>query len=73
MTPKKEVTKKYTRLPPPQAVPFKGFDFARISSREPVAKKLGEFLKKCRESRFFTVGLIRAEWGEGKTDAYERY
>lgn len=69
----KETTKKYKRLPPPQAVPFKGFDFAKIKSREPVARKLEEFLKKSRETKFFTVALIRAEWGEGKTDAYERY
>jgi len=73
MNSNKITTKKYKRLPPPQAVPFKGFDFAKIDSREPVAKKLEEFLKKSRETSFFTVGLIRAEWGEGKTDAYERY
>jgi len=69
----KETTKKYVRLPPPQAVPFTGFDFAKIRSREPVAEQLREFMKRTREAKFFTTGLVIAEWGEGKTDAYGRY
>jgi len=69
----KETTKKYIRLPPPQAVPFTGFSFAKIESREPIAEKLREFMKRTREANFFTTGLVIAEWGEGKTDAYERY
>ena len=69
----RETTQKYVRLPPPQAVPFTGFRFAKIKSREPTAKRLKEFMKRTKETNFFTTGLIIAEWGEGKTDAYERY
>lgn len=69
----KEITQKYVQLPPPQAVPFIGFDFAKIKSREPVADQLREFMKRTRETSFFTTALIIAEWGEGKTDAYQRY
>jgi|Deesub1362B_J571_1020462.scaffolds.fasta_scaffold00334_14 hypothetical protein len=68
-----ETTQKYVQLPPPQAVPFTGFHFAKIKSREPVAQRLKEFMKRTKETDFFTTGLIIAEWGEGKTDAYERY
>jgi len=68
-----EITQKYVQLPPPQAVPFTGFHFAKIKSREPVAKRLKDFMKRTREAEFFTTGLIIAEWGEGKTDVYERY
>ena len=68
-----ETTKKYLRLPPPQAVPFTGFNFAKIKSREPVAEQLREFMRRTKESDFFTTGLVFAEWGEGKTDVYERY
>ena len=74
MTPgKKEVTKKYVQLPPSQAVPFTGFSFAKIESREPVAKKLKTFVRRTREEKFFSTGLIIAEWGEGKSDCFERY
>jgi len=69
----KEVTKKYVQLPPPQAVPFTGFSFAKIESREPVAKKLKTFMKRTREEKFFNTALIIAEWGEGKSDCFERY
>jgi len=69
----REITKKYIRLPPPQAVPFTGFHFARIKSREPIAEQLKEFMKRTKETNYFTTGLIIAEWGEGKTDAYQRY
>lgn len=68
-----ETTKKYNRLPPPQAVPFTGFHFAKIKSREPVAERLKDFTRRTKEADFFTTALIIAEWGEGKTDAFERY
>ena len=73
MTARSDVTKKYKRLPPPQAVPFAGFKFARIPSREPVEKLLRQYLKRAREARSLTVALLKAEWGEGKTDAFNRY
>jgi len=57
----KETTQKYVQLPPPQAVPFTGFHFAKIKSREPVAQRLKEFMKRTKETDFFTTGLIIAE------------
>ncbi|MEM3760140.1 MAG: hypothetical protein QXZ02_03395 [Candidatus Bathyarchaeia archaeon] len=66
-------TIKYVRLPPPHPVPFAGFKFAKIPSREPVENRLKQILKKTREATSLTVTIIKAEWGEGKTDAFERY
>ena len=70
---KEELIKKYRRLPPLTGIPFVGFDFARIESRTPVEKRMREFLKICKEGKFLNVAIVRAEWGEGKTDAFERY
>ncbi|MEM3713957.1 MAG: hypothetical protein QXF82_03300, partial [Nitrososphaeria archaeon] len=69
----KEVTVKYSKLLDPHAATFTGFDFARIPSRDPVERSLRDFLKKTREAQSLTVAIIKAEWGEGKTDAFERY
>jgi acylphosphatase len=68
-----EYTSKYVRPPPTHPVPFAGFRFAKILSREPVELRLKQVLKKSREATALTVTIIKAEWGEGKTDAYERY
>jgi len=68
-----EYTSKYVRLPPTHPVPFAGFKFAKIPSREPVERRLNQILKKTREATALTVTIIKAEWGEGKTDAFERY
>jgi hypothetical protein len=68
-----ERTPKFSRLPPRTGIPFEGFEFARVESRLPVAKQLKNFLDQCTQSNSVNVALIRAEWGEGKTDAYERY
>jgi len=69
----KEYTSKYIRPPPTHPVPFIGFEFAKIPSREIVEHRLNQVLKKTREATTLTVTIIRAEWGEGKTDAFERY
>jgi SAM-dependent methyltransferase len=66
-------TQKFAHLPPRTGIPFEGFEFARIKSRLPVAEQLEDFLEQCKQSNSVNVSLIRAEWGEGKTDAYERY
>ncbi|MEM3449570.1 MAG: hypothetical protein QXP38_11995, partial [Nitrososphaerota archaeon] len=64
---------KFKRLPPRTGIPFSGFEFARIDSRVRVQEEIETFLFECRNSPFFNVAFIKAEWGEGKTDAYERY
>jgi len=68
-----EFTQKYVRPPPAHPVPFSGFVFAKIPSRKPVERSLRQFLKKTREANTLTVAIVKAEWGEGKTDAFERY
>ena len=68
-----EFTQKYVKPPPAHPVPFSGFVFAKIPSRKPVERNLKQFLKKTREANTLTITIIKAEWGEGKTDAFERY
>jgi len=72
-----EVTTTYSRLPAGPGVPspsLTGFDFAPIESRKPVEKELRAFITFCRrDATSLNVKIIKAEWGEGKTDAYERY
>ena len=60
-------------LPNPMGIPFIGFEKAKIPGRESVAKLIDEFIKKTKNGKSIEVCLIRAEWGEGKTDAYSRY
>ena len=70
-------TTRYSRLPLGPGVPspsLTGFDFAPIESRKPVEKDLRAFMTFCRrDATSLNVKIIKAEWGEGKTDAYERY
>jgi len=70
-------TTKYSILPLGPGVPspsLTGFDFAPIESRKPVEKALKAFITLCRrDATSLNVKIIKAEWGEGKTDAYERY
>jgi len=72
-----EFTLMYSRLPLGPGVPspsLTGFDFAPIESRKPVEKGLRAFMTFCRrDATSLNVKIIKAEWGEGKTDAYERY
>jgi len=67
----------YSRLPTGPGVPtpsLTGFPFAVIESRKPVEKQLQDFMTFCRRDALsVNVKIIKAEWGEGKTDAYERY
>lgn len=69
-----ETTQKFQRLPPLSGVPFTGFEFAEIESRKPVARQLRDFVKYClKEAMSPAVQVILGEWGEGKTETYERY
>jgi hypothetical protein len=67
----------YLRLPTGPGVPtpsLTGFPFAVIESRKPVQKQLRDFMTFCRrDAQSVNVKILKAEWGEGKTDAYERY
>jgi hypothetical protein len=69
-----ETTRRFERLPPDAGVPFTGFEFAHIASRKPVAKQLREQVKYC--TRFAdapAMCVVLGEWGEGKTEAFQRY
>ncbi|MEM3433312.1 MAG: hypothetical protein QXP27_03950 [Candidatus Methanomethyliaceae archaeon] len=69
-----ETTKKFARLPPLAGVPFIGFDFAEVKSRRSVVGQLRNFVKYClREATSPAVQVILGEWGEGKTEVYQRY
>lgn len=62
------------RLPPDAGVTFDGFDGYSIPSRASVKKKIDEFLNYAlKEASSPAVRAIVGEWGEGKTEAYERY
>lgn len=68
------VTNSFKRLPPESAIPFAGFDFARIPSRQDVFRKIKDFLTYCtRSARSPEAAVILGEWGEGKSEAFERY
>ena len=64
---------RFTRLPPDAGVPFSGFEFAALPGRIPVAKHLQDFLRLAQESSSPALRILKGEWGEGKTEAYNRY
>lgn len=67
-------TEVFRRLPPDAAIPFVGFDFARIPSRQDILVKIRTFIDYCIESaKSPSVRVILGEWGEGKSEAYVRY
>jgi hypothetical protein len=69
-----ETTQKFQQLPPLAGVPFTGFEFAEIKSRKSVVKQLRNFVNYClRETTSPAFAVILGEWGEGKTEAYQRY
>jgi hypothetical protein len=62
-----------TDLPDPKGIPFQGIKEAKIPGRESVLYSINDFIKKSKNDSNVQVCLIKAEWGEGKTDAYDRY
>src|SRR5207244_961660 len=64
---------KLSNLPDPKGVPFQGVKDAKIPGRDTVARLIDDFIKKSKNDKTIQVCLIKAEWGEGKTDAYDRY
>lgn len=69
-----ETTKKFEQLPPLAGVHFAGFKDVRIESRQLVVRRLRNFIKYClKEATSPAVQVILGEWGEGKTEAYQRY
>ena len=70
-----ETTKRFERLPSDAGVPsFTGFEFAHIASRKPVVDQLRNQVKYCtRVTIAPAVHVVLGEWGEGKTEAFQRY
>jgi len=67
-------TKKFKRLPPLAGVHFAGFKEVKIESRQLIVKQLRDFIRYClKEAKSPAVQVILGEWGEGKTEAYQRY
>lgn len=64
---------KLSKLPDPIGIPFEGIKDAEIPGRRKVANLIDDFITKSENGKTIQVCLIRAEWGEGKTDAYDRY
>jgi hypothetical protein len=64
----------YKKLPNIQGITFEGVENIKLKSRESVKQSLESFIKYCLEdARKPALAIIRGEWGEGKTDVYERY
>lgn len=63
----------FSNLPDPKGIPFEGIKDAKIPGRESVAHLIDDFITKSKNNKTIQVCLIKAEWGEGKTDAYDRY
>ncbi len=69
-----ETTRKFERLPPLAGVHFAGFQDVKIESRQSVVRQLRDFIRYClKEATAPAVQVILGEWGEGKTEAYQRY
>jgi hypothetical protein len=69
-----EITEKFKRLPPLAGVHFAGFKDVKIESRQSVVRQLRDFMRYClKEATSPAVQVILGEWGEGKTEAYQRY
>jgi hypothetical protein len=70
-----ETTRRFERLPSDAGVPsFTGFEFAHIASRKPVVDQLRDQVKYCtRVAIAPAMCVVLGEWGEGKTEAFERY
>jgi hypothetical protein len=66
-------TRIFDRLPSDSGVTFEGFENVKLRSREEVKKQLEDFMKYCKSSRKPAIRIIVGEWGEGKTDTFERY
>ena len=69
----KTTTKKFDKLPSMSGTPFSGFQDIKIKSRQVVEEEINNFIEYCRsESKGISGRFILGEWGEGKTDTYER-
>ena len=69
----KKCTRKYDRLPSISGTPFSGFEDIIIESRQIVEDRIINFIKYCKnDAESVSARFILGEWGEGKTDSYNR-
>ena len=60
-------------MPNPAAVHFSGFEHVHFPSREKVENQLEAFLLGMKSIDNPTVRLVLGEWGEGKSEVFERF
>lgn len=66
-------TRKFDRLPKDTGIPFSGLEEVRIESRKEVENQITSFISYCKEEATgISARIILGDWGEGKTDTYER-
>ena len=69
----KKCTRKYDKLPSISGTPFSGFEDIVIESRQIVENRIINFIKYCKnDAEGVSARFILGEWGEGKTDSYNR-
>ena len=68
-----ETTKKFERFPPISGVTFSGNEKTAIESRLVIEEEITDFINYCRvDADGVAARFILGDWGEGKTDTYER-
>ncbi|MFX1298488.1 MAG: hypothetical protein ACFFD2_26980, partial [Promethearchaeota archaeon] len=63
----------FKRLPSDAGITFEGFEKVKIESRTIVKEKFDRYFNIIQTEKNPSLRMIVGEWGEGKTDAYERY
>jgi hypothetical protein len=59
-------------LPSPSGIPFTGATYCELPSLIGVAKQVDTFLQSTVGSREATIAVVLGEWGEGKTELYNK-
>ncbi|AXV39089.1 hypothetical protein [Methanobacterium sp. BAmetb5] len=68
-----ETTAKFKRFPPISGVTFSGNEKTAIKSRLSIEEEIKDSINYCKkESEGVAARFILGDWGEGKTDTYER-
>lgn len=68
-----ETTTKFKRFPPISGVTFSGNEKTAIKSRLAIEEEIKDSINYCKkETEGVAARFILGDWGEGKTDTYER-
>ena len=66
-------TTKYAITPNPSGVHFSGFEHVSFESRRGVEDQLRAFISRLQTIDNPMVRIIVGDWGDGKSELYERY